>query len=112
MAVADGYCKQHRKQTQKQADQQRGTANERGYNYRWQVASKLFLKAHPLCAICQRKTPPRVTAATLVDHIKPHKGDPVLFWDQSNWQPACKPCHDEKTATEDGAFGNKANDEI
>ncbi len=36
----------------------------------------------------------RVTAATVVDHIKPHRGDQKLFWDTANWQALCKPCHD------------------
>lgn len=43
--------------------------------------------------------------ANVVDHIKPHRGDKVLFWDSANWQPLCKECHDRKTATEDGGFG-------
>lgn len=43
-------------------------------------------------------------AATVVDHIIPHKGDQYLFWDRSNWQPLCKLCHDRKTATEDSQF--------
>jgi 5-methylcytosine-specific restriction enzyme A len=30
-----------------------------------------------------------------VDHIVPHKGDPVLFWDTRNWQGLCK--HDHQT---------------
>jgi 5-methylcytosine-specific restriction protein A len=30
----------------------------------------------------------------------------VLFWDRSNWQGLCHPCHSAKTATEDGGFGN------
>ena len=102
-----GYCDTHKIQAQQIQDRQRGSANERGYTAQWQKARKVFLSEHPLCAICQRKNPPEITSATLVDHIKPHKGDPDLFWDESNWQSACKPCHDEKTAREDGAFGNK-----
>jgi 5-methylcytosine-specific restriction protein A len=35
--------------------------------------------------------------AVIVDHIQPHRGDPGLFWAQSNWQSLCKPCHDRKT---------------
>jgi 5-methylcytosine-specific restriction protein A len=46
-----------------------------------------------------------VVAATVVDHIKPHKGDKLLFWQRANWQPLWKPCHGVKTATEDGGFG-------
>ena len=36
-----------------------------------------------------------------MDHIRPHRGDPVLFWDQTNWQPLCKHHHDVKTRNED-----------
>ena len=39
--------------------------------------------------------------ATVVDHITPHRGDKKLFWDEDNWQPLCKRCHDKKTMTED-----------
>ncbi|WP_295219971.1 HNH endonuclease signature motif containing protein, partial [Ruminococcus sp.] len=41
------------------------------------------------------------TAATVVDHIIPHRGDPHLMWDESNWQALCKSCHDWKTGSED-----------
>lgn len=27
-------------------------------------------------------------------------GDSKLFWDRTNWQSLCKPCHDRKTMTE------------
>ncbi len=100
-----GYCDKHKKQAQRQQDQERGSANARGYNYRWQIRSKRYLAEHPLCAICQKKNPPVVRGAAVVDHIIPHKGNYDLFWDESNWQSACKECHDIKTATEDGAFG-------
>lgn len=78
------------------ADQQRPTAAQRGYDYRWQVASKLFLADHPLCIEC--KGCGLVVGATCVDHITPHRGDQVLFWDVSNWQPLCTTCHCRKTA--------------
>lgn len=29
------------------------------------------------------------------------------MWDECNWQPLCKPCHDSKTAREDGGFGRE-----
>ena len=41
------------------------------------------------------------TRATVVDHIRPHKGNRELFWDRTNWQSLCKQCHDRKTLTED-----------
>ncbi|WP_424955682.1 AAA family ATPase [Hyphomicrobium sp. 1Nfss2.1] len=34
-----------------------------------------------------------VTAATVVDHIEPHHGDQVLFWDETNWQSLCVTHH-------------------
>jgi 5-methylcytosine-specific restriction endonuclease McrA len=71
-------------------------ANARGYTYEWQQESKAHLCEHPLCAECHRKG--RVTAASLVDHITPHRGDASLFWDRKNWQSLCDPCHREKTA--------------
>jgi len=68
----------------------RKNANERGYDHRWRQARLAYLKEHPFCVNCL----PLNVAATVVDHIVPHRGDQVLFWDQSNWQSLCKPCHD------------------
>ncbi|MFK3973764.1 HNH endonuclease [Pseudomonas sp. NPDC087358] len=85
-------------------EQLRGTSSERGYGYRWQKAREGFLRKHPLCVHCEQRG--RVTAATDVDHITPHRGDKDLFWDRQNWQGLCHPCHSVKTATEDGGFGN------
>lgn len=75
-------------------------ATARGYGYKWQQARERFLSEHPLCCYCERTG--RITAATIVDHKIPHQGDPVLFWDESNWQPLCKPCHDSTKAKEEG----------
>jgi 5-methylcytosine-specific restriction endonuclease McrA len=30
----------------------------------------------------------------VVDHKKRHHGNPILFWDRSNWQPLCPDHHD------------------
>lgn len=74
-------------------------SGERGYGSRWQKARHYFLLKHPLCVYCEKQG--RVTAATVVDHIKPHKGDMELFWDSDNWQPLCKTCHDSIKAREE-----------
>lgn len=95
-----GYCEKHRKQT-RQAKQQK-YEHKSLYNYRWQQARKLFLAANPLCVKC--KDNGLVATATIVDHISPHKGDEVLFWDENNWQALCSTCHNRKTATEDSNF--------
>jgi 5-methylcytosine-specific restriction enzyme A len=47
-----------------------------------------------------------VVPATVVDHVKPHRGDAALFWDKSNWAGRCETHHNRKTASEDGGFGN------
>lgn len=100
-----GYCEAHAKLHQQQSDAQRGTAHERGYNRRWQKARATYLGRNPLCKCCGESG--RVVVAAVVDHIIPHKGDQALFWNTSNWQPLCKPCHDSKTAREDGGFGRQ-----
>jgi 5-methylcytosine-specific restriction protein A len=74
---------------------------ERGYTWEWDKARKKYLQIHPKCACgCGRK-------ATVVDHIKPHRGNKDLFWDENNWQAMAKICHDRKTTTRDGGFGNE-----
>jgi 5-methylcytosine-specific restriction protein A len=65
------------------------------------------LRDHPLCVHCLegvvlpgelKGLKGRVTPATVVDHIIPHRGDPVLFWDRKgNWQGLCAPHHNKKT---------------
>ena len=70
----------------------RPSARERGYSSRWEKARATFLQAHPWCLICAKQG--LRIAATVVDHIIPHKGDPRLFWDKKNWQALCKPHHD------------------
>lgn len=79
------------------ADLNRPSARARGYDGKWQQARASFLKSHPTCA-CG-------VPATVVDHVKPHKGDMKLFWDKTNWQQQCPSCHSRKTAERDGGFG-------
>ena len=62
-------------------------------------ARKKFLQAHPICVRCYAEG--KITEATVVDHIIPHRGDMKLFWDKSNWQPLCEHHHNVKTMTED-----------
>lgn len=81
----------------------RASSTQRGYDARWRKARAAYLVLHPVCVVCERRG--RVVAATEVDHIKAHKGNDALFWDELNWQALCKPCHSEKTVREDGGFG-------
>lgn len=91
------YCEKHKPLHLDEV--KRPSASSRGYGKRWQKASRAFLHAHPLCERCLAEG--RYVKATVVDHKVPHRGDQELFWDQSNWQALCKPCHDKKTFTED-----------
>lgn len=58
----------------------------------WTKGRLVFLANNPLCTRCQAKG--RITRATVVNHIKPHKGDLALFYDTSNFEAVCAPCHD------------------
>lgn len=88
--------RQAKRERGKRHDANRPTASQRGYNSRWRKASKAFLAMFPTCAKCP-------APATLVDHIKPHKGDTALFWDQRNWQPLCTTCHSKHKQREERA---------
>lgn len=82
------------------------TAAQRGYDSRWQCARLGWLAQHPLCVMCAGAG--RVTAATVVDHVVPHRmawalasGDAgaiaearARFWDRANWQSLCASHHD------------------
>lgn len=93
--TTESYCTKHNKENASR----HGSSSERGYDNRWRKARSRFLKAHPLCVKCLEQG--KLVGATVVDHIIPHRGDQALFWDVSNWQTLCKPCHDRKTMTED-----------
>lgn len=89
------YCEEHKKFNQSE----RYSASRRGYDSTWKKARERFLKVNPLCVKC--KETGSLVRSTVVDHIKPHRGNKSLFWDESNWQALCKKCHDKKTMTED-----------
>jgi len=82
------------------------SAAQRGYGHKWREARAAFLKAHPLCVYCARAG--RVTAANVVDHIQPHRGNMALFWDRSLWQGLCTHCHNTIKAQEEGRHAAKS----
>ncbi|MFF0831010.1 HNH endonuclease [Brevibacillus sp. NPDC003359] len=98
------YCQKHTEEQAKIYNRHRGSSSERGYDARWRKARTNYLSLNPLCVHCWNDG--KAMAATVVDHIKPHKGDKLLFWDRANWQALCATCHSKKTAKEDGGFGN------
>ena len=71
---------------------QRGSAREQGYTTRWDRLSRTYRSTYPLCLGCL--TVGRTALAQVVDHVLPHRGDPVRMWDTDNLQPLCKWHHD------------------
>ena len=43
----------------------------------------------------------RVKAASVVDHVIPHKGNEALFFDAGNLSSLCKACHDRHKQSEE-----------
>ncbi|WP_286905729.1 HNH endonuclease signature motif containing protein [Roseovarius sp.] len=64
----------------------------------WKDGRRAFLARHVTCCDCGELG--LVVEATEVDHIEPHRGDRAKFFDRTNWQALCKPCHSRKTARE------------
>jgi len=103
--VVHGYCQLHTRQK----EQQRGSSNARGYTWSWGKRARLFLQQYPLCGMRPGNVAPVMsrcqvdgvrTPATVVDHVVPHRRDPVLFHDVGNWQALCVSCHARKSQTE------------
>jgi 5-methylcytosine-specific restriction protein A len=65
----------------------------------WTALRKHQLNTSPLCHYCT--TAGKITPATVVDHIVPHKGNKDLFRDPDNLQSLCKLCHDSAKAKEE-----------
>ncbi len=86
-----GYCAQHAPLYERQRQQERGTAAQRGYGARWARLRLLVLRAQPACTVCG-------APATDVDHILPKRlgGTDSL----SNLQALCHACHTRKTMAE------------
>ncbi|WP_419827673.1 HNH endonuclease [Sphingomonas sp.] len=53
------------------------------------------------CQICGLIEPD--TSQLAADHREPHRGDEALFWDETNLQCLCKPCHDSVKQREENA---------
>jgi 5-methylcytosine-specific restriction endonuclease McrA len=77
------------------------TSAQRGYGYKWQKARAAWIEAHPLCEYCKREG--RVTAATVVDHSTPHRGDMTIFWERTKWVSLCTNCHSSVKQLEENA---------
>jgi 5-methylcytosine-specific restriction protein A len=81
-----------RVQAAKATELQRGSARERGYTTGWDKASKAHLQAHPLCDY-HLLSDGRSVAATLTDHLYPHRQYEGVFWSRQWWVSCCAECH-------------------
>lgn len=81
----------------------RKSSTARGYDQRWRNYRPSYLRQHPLCTRC--KAAGQTVPSTVVDHIRPHKGDSSLFWNPENHQALCTTCHsgDKQRAEKSGA---------
>jgi 5-methylcytosine-specific restriction protein A len=70
---------------------------------RWILLRKEVLIDEPICRRC------KLAAACIADHIIPARvyaaSDPELFYDRSNLQPLCDPCHHSKTSEDKHEYG-------
>ncbi len=90
-----GYCPAHARE----ADEDRGTADERGYNAKWRVIRAQYIRSRglePRCDECGRTAEEAGTTALEVDHIDGRGPTGDNSW--SNLQLLCKSCHSTKTA--------------
>jgi 5-methylcytosine-specific restriction endonuclease McrA len=46
-----------------------------------------------------------IRSGYIADHVKPHRGDRSLFFDENNLQCLCKACHDKAKQAEERAAG-------
>ncbi|MGA0617405.1 HNH endonuclease signature motif containing protein [Paracoccus sp. KR1-242] len=89
------------------ADKKRPTSRERGYTGEWEKASRAFLERCPFCSRCGKALDLSKPRAAVVDHKTPHRGDQKLFWDKTNWQRLCTPCHSGAKQREERRLSGK-----
>ncbi len=96
-----GRCRRHAEAY----DRQRGLDSDRRHRAlyaspAWRETRRRKLAACPWCACgCGQR-------ADVVHHVRPHGGNPALFFAESNLATMAKRCHDKLTAT-DGGRGPK-----
>ena len=82
---------QQLKRSHRQYNTSRDVSDQRYKQEKWRRLSIYYRKLHPLCVQCEKEG--RVTASQMVDHIKPTKTHPELFFEWSNLRALCHPCH-------------------
>lgn len=112
------YCEKHithdtHARTRRQYDLSRVGAEHRGIysGKRWRSLRRMKLDQDPFCEmkdLCVMRTG-HAAPASVVDHIKSVIEHPELAYDFANLRSCCKPCHDRRTALEQG-FAKRKNE--
>ncbi len=76
---------------EKESDERRGTAYDRGYDRQWEKVRMMHLRRNPLCADCGR-------AAEEVHHAVRLRCDKGKRLTMDNLTSLCKSCHSKRTA--------------
>jgi 5-methylcytosine-specific restriction protein A len=98
--AARNEARKQERERKRQLDQQRPSARRRGYDRLWEKVRAQQLSEFPLCDCGQ--------IATVVDHIQSIQLRPDLRLDRGNLRSMCKPCHDRRTARDQGFARPKA----
>lgn len=109
LITSPGYCSKHQHIEDERLAKRKAEQDKR-YNARrpehaawyktseWQSLRARVLRARPLCVMCEAHG--KVTPAKIVDHITPVAIAPDRMFDETNLQPLCQACHNQKTADE------------
>lgn len=74
----------------------------------WKKLRLWKLRHDPLCKLCLARG--RAVQASIVDHIKQHKGSLELFNDVENLQSLCVSCHNAIKQQQERSGYSKASD--
>lgn len=74
---------------------------------RWRAKRAAQLQREPLCRYCQQLG--QITAATVADHIEPHRGDRKKFWSGA-LMSLCGSCHSSTKQREEAGSARNGCD--
>jgi 5-methylcytosine-specific restriction protein A len=91
--VPRGRCEAHMPPPRQEADRDNVAVRRWYRTARWaRLRQAVLVDAAYTCATCGA-----VQLRLEVDHVTRHHGHPALFWDRTNLQALCPPCHTKKT---------------